>query len=179
MNKCLLQFVSIMLMVSLMGFAWAGPEQDDEGRRGMHHGHSRMLHGGPNFDRIVEHMSRRLELDETQQQKIHNIVDAARPQAEALQEQAKANREAMHSLDSADPDYDVKLQNLAVKNGELVTQLTLLHGRVIADVHAELTDEQKAKMSQIRDRMSERRGGMHKQFRHHRPSAESMDDATS
>jgi Spy/CpxP family protein refolding chaperone len=171
MKERLIQFVSIVFMVSLLGIAWAGSEHDG-GHHGMHRGHAGMMHDGPDFDRIVEHMSRRLELDDMQEQAIRNIVEAAKPEADALHEQAKAIHEARRELNIADADYDVKLQNLAVRNGELVTQLTLLHGRVMAKVSAELSDEQKAKMARGR-------GKMHERFRHHRRSAGSAEETTT
>jgi len=172
MKERLNQILSIAVMVLLVGTAWAQGDDDDGEHHRMHRGHAGMLHGGPDFDRLVEHMSRRLELDDAQEQAIRNIIDAAKPEAKTLHELAKSNREDMHSLDAADPDYGVKLQNLANRNGELVTQLTLLHGRVMADVSAELTDEQKAKMSESRHEMGKR-------LRHHRRAGESAGDTTT
>ena len=128
-----------------------------------------MMHGGPHLDRIVEHMGRRLELDDAQELAIRNIVDAAKPETNALREQSRSIREAMHALDFADADYAVQLQNLASQKGELVTQMTLLHGRTMAEVSAELTDEQRLKLSERRDRMRKR-------FKDRRHSAEWADD---
>ncbi len=172
MKERLLQFVSIGLMVFLVSAVWAQPENDDTGYGGMHRGHAGMMHRGPNFDRMVEHMSRLLELDDAQEQAIRNIVEDARPKANALRERAKANREAIHALNVSDTDYDVKLQSLAAENGEVVTQLTLLHGRVMAQVSGELTPEQQAKLA-------ERRAKMRDGFRHRRHRGEPTDDATT
>ena len=167
MREHFLQVVSVGFMIMYIGSAWA--ETEDGGHHGMHRG---MAHGGPDMERMIEHMSQRLELDKAQELAIRNIVDAAKPEAEALHKQQRSNREAMHALDLSDADYDVKLQNLAVRNGELVTQMTLLHGRVMAEVSAKLTDEQRAKMSQGRDEMRKR-------FRHHRRSKESVENTTT
>ena len=172
MKERLLQFVSIGLMVFLVSAVWAGPENDDYEHRGMHRGHAGMMHGGPDFDRMVEHMSRLLELDDAQEQAIGNIVEAVRPEINALRERAAANREALHALNVADTDYDVQLQKLAVENGELATQLTLLHGRVRAQVSGELTPEQQATLSERRAKM--RHGSRH--WRHH---GEPTDDTTT
>ncbi len=166
MKERLLQVISIGFVVLLVGAVWAEPQ--DGGHRGMHHGQAGMMHGGPDFNRIVEHMSRQLELDDTQEQAIRKIVDAAKPKAEALREQAQSNRKAMHSLDIADADYDAQLQKLAGRDGELVTQVTLLRGRVMAEINAELTDKQQAKFSEDRDKMG-------KHMRHHQGSDESAD----
>ncbi len=163
MSERFLQVVSVGFMIFFIGGAWAETEDGD------HHG---MTHGGPDMERMVEHMSQRLELDEAQELAIRNIVDAAKPEAQALHEQERSNREAMHALDLSDANYDVKVHNLAVRNGELVTQMTLLHGRVMAEVSAKLTDEQRARMSQGRNEM--RKG-----FRHHRRSREAVEDTTT
>ncbi len=147
----------------------AGPaislaDHDDErgGRGGWHQ------RGGPgggfgNPERMVERMSRHLDLDETQQQALSNIVTAAKPEFDALRERARANRKAMRELDPADPDYSAKLSNLAAENGELVAEGTRLFGRVRAEVAGELTPEQRAELeaaiTERRERFRERRGG--------------------
>jgi Spy/CpxP family protein refolding chaperone len=172
MKECLMKFVSIGFMIMLIGAAWAGPEHDGRRHHEMHGAHAGMMPGGHDFDRIVEHMSRRLDLNETQTQAIRNIVEAAKPEADTLRERARANREAMHALNVSDADYDVKLQNLAVENGELVTQMTLLHGRVMGQVNGELTVEQ-------RDELSKSRDAMKKRFRQRGHFGDSPDDTTT
>ena len=172
MKERLLQLVSMGFMVLLVGAVWAGPEYGDNEYHGMHRGHAGMMHGGHDFDRMVEHMSRLLELDDAQEQAIGNIVEAVRPEINALRERAAANREALHALNVADTDYEVQLQKLAVENGELATQLTLLQGRVRAQVSGELTPEQQATLSERRAKM--RHGSRH--WRHH---GEPTDDTTT
>ncbi len=170
MKEYLLQVAAIGLALLFMSPVSAGPEEGEHHR--MHRSHGGMMHGGPDIDRIVDHMSRRLELDETQELAIRNIVDAAKPEVEALRQQAQLNREAMHELDVAAADYDSKLRNYANRTGELATQMTLLHGHVLAQVSAELTDEQ-------RDKMSKQRDGMHKRLKHHRRSHEPPENTTT
>ncbi len=170
MKERLLQVVSIGLIVMLLGTAWA--ESDFGEHRGMHRGYGGMMHGGRDMNRLVEHMSRRLELDDAQELAIRNIVDAVKSDVEALDQQAQSFREAMRALDVADAEYDVKLQELARRNGELVEKVTLLHGRVMAEVSAELTDEQRVKISKGRD-------GMRRRFEHRRRSHELEDDTTT
>lgn len=172
MKKRLLQFTSIACMILFVGAVSAGSEHEGGKHHRMQHGHAGMMHGGHDMDRMIEHLSRMLELDEAQVESIRNITDAARPDADALRERVKANREAMHALSITDSDYDVKLKNLATENGELVTQATLLHGRIMAQVNAELTAEQQAKLSQGRD-------AMRKKFRHRQHIGESTDDTTT
>ena len=168
MNERLPQIILTGILALLLGAAWAQAEHEGGGYRGHHD----MMRGGSDFGRLVEHMSRRLELDETQEQTIRNIIDAVKPEATALREEATANRQAIHALDVAAKDYYAKLERLAARNGELVTQRTMLQGRVMAEVSAELSDDQKAKLA-------EARGGRHKGNRMHRRSAEPTDDATT
>jgi Spy/CpxP family protein refolding chaperone len=78
----------------------------------------------------------------------------------------------MHALNVSDTDYDAKLQKLAGENGEVATQLTLLHGRVMAQVNGELTPEQQAELS-------ERRGKMRDGSRHRRHHGEPTDNSTT
>ena len=68
----------------------------------------------------------------------------------------------MRELETTDPDYSAKLNNLAIENGELMASGTILFGRVRAELAAELTDEQRAKleahMQEGRKRFRHRRG---------------------
>lgn len=113
--------------------------------------------------RMIQRMAKQLDLDETQQQTINNIVEAARPEFESLRERAGVNRQAMRNLVTTDPDYSAKLSNLAIENGELMAEGTILFGRVRAELSAELTEEQRAmleeRMAQGRERG--RRGRRH------------------
>ena len=170
MKDRLLQVAAIACFLLFTGTVPAEPEDGEHHR--MHRGHGGMMHAGPDIDRIVGHMMQRLELDETQELAIRNILDAAKPEADALRQEAQSIREAMHALDVADADYDMNLQNYASRNGELATQVTLLHGRVMAEVNAQLTEEQRAELSEVRD-------GMRQRFREHRRSRKPQEDSTT
>lgn len=146
------------------GTVWSADTEDGDDRRAWGH---RGGHGpGAGFRDpalMIERMSKHLDLDETQQQNVSNIVEAARPEFEALRDKARENRKAMRELDTTDPDYSAKLSNLATENGELMASGTILFGRVRAELSAELTDEQRATleahMKEGRKRFRHRRGG--------------------
>ena len=111
---------------------------------------------------MVERMARHLELDELQQEKLNNVVSAAKPEFEALHERARTNREAMRALDTNDPDYSSRLNELALESGEVTTARTILMGRVRSEINNELTDEQRAKLAERGEHRGERqrnRGG--------------------
>ena len=105
--------------------------------------------GGPEL--MLEHMADHLDLDDAQRASVQNILEAARPEFQSLREQARANREALRDLDPNDPSVN----DIAISNGELATQGTLLAHRVRNEVRAVLTDEQLEKLERVRDRMHE------------------------
>lgn len=152
--------------------------QDSEGRDGKYHGRGagqRMHHDGfGDPARMLEMMTRHLDLDDAQSQRISNILEAAKPQIDALRERGQATRKAMHDLDVNDPAYGDKLQQLSIEIGALTSEATLLHGTVRADVFAELTPEQRELAAEGRrgKRGHGRHGGF---FRRHGPESESSE----
>ena len=109
-----------------------------------------MPHPGMMMGRVAE----RLDLDEAQRESVDNIMSAAKPEIKALRERAKANHEALKALGPGDPE----VQNLAISNGELATEATLLFARVRGEIDAVLTDEQRAELAELQDRAGDRRG---------------------
>ena len=107
--------------------------------------------GGPGL--MIEHMADHLDLDDVQREQIQNIVEAASPEFESLREQLRANREALESLATDDPAYSTQLNDIAVSNGELATEGTLLFTRVRGEVQAILTEEQLEKLKRGKERM--------------------------
>ncbi len=103
-----------------------------------------------------ERMADRLNLDDVQRQTIRNIVDAAKPEMQALRERIRANREGLNALNAA----DANLQNLAMEKGSLATEQTLLRHRVRNDIAAVLNEEQLAALEARKNRGRDgRRGG--------------------
>lgn len=139
------------------GAVFADQFGDRRGGRGMFH--------GPAMDpsMMVGRLTRHLDLDEAQEIDIENILEAAKPEFQAIRERGRAARDAMMNLDPASPEYSVQLNNLALESGQIVTETALLAGRVRADVNAVLTPEQtaelKATIERFRERANERRRG--------------------
>ncbi len=118
-----------------------------------------MFGGGPGFmgpGLMLEHMADHLDLDDAQRNAVNNILEAAKPEIQALREKARANRDALEALDVNDAAYSAELNNIAISNGELATEGTLLFTRIRTDVHAVLTDEQIAKLERSKERMKKR-----------------------
>lgn len=160
MKKIVAATTAAMMFTAAGTCAFAQDSADNDGKRhGRGPGH-RMQHddfGDPT--RMLEMMTRHLDLDDGQAQSIGNILEAAKPQINALRERGQAARQAMHELDVDDPDYGTRLQQLSMEVGEVTSEATLLHGSLRAEVFAQLTPEQ-------RERAAEGRRGMRRQFRH-------------
>lgn len=150
----------LLLAVATDGFVQERERGDDK-RHG--HGDRSQMRPGDFGDpeRMVEMMTRHLELDATQTEAVGNILLAAKPEADALRERATASQAAMRSLDVGAPDYGSQLQNLSTEIGAVTAAATLLHGRLRADVYAVLTPEQ-------REKASAGRGAMRDHFRRSR-----------
>jgi len=143
--------IALLAIVSLAGISTAALAE-----RGGPPGHFGMGpgFGGPGL--MLEHMADHLDLDDTQRESVRNILEAAKPEIEALRDQMRANREALEGLDVSDAAYSTELNNIAISNGELATQGTLLFTRIRGEVRAVLTDEQIAKLERSKDRMKKR-----------------------
>jgi periplasmic protein CpxP/Spy len=106
-----------------------------------------------------DRMSRALDLNEVQQEKVREIREEQRPQREALHERMSANREALHQLlESGTADANAV--------GELVLEGRKLHeeGRALFEaeqkrVRAILNPDQQKKFDAMQERMKERRRG--------------------
>ncbi len=161
MKKFLAATTAAAMCAAAGTYAFAQDAEGHDGKRHMRGASHRMHHdefGDP--ARLLEMMTRHLDLDDTQSQTVGNILEAAKPEIDALRGRMRASREAMHSLDVNDPDYGSNLQNLSTEIGALTSEATLLHGRLRADVYAELTPEQRA-------RAAAGRNGMRRGFRRH------------
>ncbi len=154
MKKSVAAMTAAMMCTAAGTYAFAQDSEGDDGKRhGRGAGH-RMHHdefGDP--ARMLEMMTRHLDLDDTQSQRISNVLEAAKPQIDSLRERGQAARKAMHELDVEDPGYGDKLQQLSLEIGELTSEATLLHGSVRADVFAELTPEQRERAAEGRREM--------------------------
>ena len=142
----LLAFVSVAVL-STIAYAGAGEGRPGPGRHFGGHGF-----GMPDPGMMIGRMAEHLELDDTQRENVQNIVDAAKPEVEALREQFRNNHEALQALDSGDPE----IQNIALSNGQLATEGTLLFSRIRGEIHAVLTDEQLAKAAEFKEQRKER-----------------------
>ena len=160
MKNILAATTAVMMCTAAGTCTFAQDSEENDGKRHTRGAWHQMNHGEfRDPARMLEMMTRHLDLDDIQAQTIGNIFEAARPEIDALRERAEATRKAMYELDVNDPAYGSELQRLSTEIGALTSEATLLHGRLRADVFAQLTPEQ-------RDRAAEGRRTMRDRFRH-------------
>lgn len=162
MKSTLLASLIVVTLGAAGGAVWAQSEGESEMRG---HGDRHQQQRGrytPDPERLVERMTRRLDLDAVQQQNIGNHLTAVQPEFEALSERAQGNREALRALDTASADYAAQLDSLAVERGQIATERTMLLGRLRAQVANELTDEQRAEAEAL---FEQRRGRFERRWR--------------
>lgn len=142
MKKSYLAVIGTLVVLSLPGASFAGQEENEDSYQ--RHDRRGPQDRGPDVGRMIEH----LELDEEQSRIVMNIMEASKPEFESLRQRSRANHEATRSLDVSDAEFGAKLQSLAIENGQLTTEMTILQGRVRADVHGVLTPDQQRKLAE-------------------------------
>ena len=118
-----------------------------------------LMAGAGNPEMMLEHMADHLDLTDEQRDAVKNILQAAQPEVEALRDQVRANRDAIKELDPTDAADMAEVNNIAISNGELATNGTLLAVRIRGEVHAVLTDDQIAKLDRSVNRFKRHKKG--------------------
>ena len=106
-----------------------------------------------------DRMSRALDLNEAQQEKVREIREEQRPQREALHEKMSANREALHQLlESGTADANA-VGELVLEGRKLREESKALFETEQKKVRAILNPDQQKKFDAMQERMKEHRRG--------------------
>ena len=98
-------------------------------------------------------MLRRLDLTSDQQAKVKEIFEANKGTVQPLREQLKANHDKLAALGGSFDEGQVNA--IAKEQGELMSQMIVARQKVKSQIFAILTDEQKAKASQLQQEMKQ------------------------
>jgi periplasmic protein CpxP/Spy len=97
---------------------------------------------------------RQLNLTDDQKAKIKDILEANKGAIQPIRDAMKANHEKLASLNG---NFDeAQVSAIAKEQGDLTAQMIVARERVRSQIFAILTDEQKAKATQIHDQMKAR-----------------------
>jgi len=158
MNKLTIPLLAALAVSLLVGTAAraqdnAAPGAQPDRRMERHHREGGDMRGP---EEMLSRMTEKLGLDATQEQSVRDLMEAARPQFDSLRDRSRANRDALRDLDVNDPGYDARLKELATESGQLATEMTLLHGRLRAEINAVLTPEQRQQLAEQMKNMGDR-----------------------
>ena len=119
-------------------------------------------HGGMYHDpeRMVEHMTERLDLDEGQRNQVEQIISSGREQAEQYREELQSLREQLRAMrEDFDPDTARSIADrIGVISGEMVYQAASNK----AEIYGLLSEEQRGQMEAMMEKRGSRRGKWHR-----------------
>ena len=108
---------------------------------------------GPHADRFLRIATVVLDLTDSQQVQIRSILDQNLATAQPLLNQLRQTHQAFEQAVDNNQTGDATLQPLARELGQEVAQLAIIKARAIAQMHAVLTPEQRARAEKIHDRL--------------------------
>ena len=155
-TRTLVTAMMVALIIAGPAIAGEGDRESHGGSHGGMRGQGMSMHGMPDPEQMVAHISRWLELDDAQTKELKNVALVAQPQMLALRERARTNREAIAALDGQASDYGTQIEALAIENGQIATEMTMLVSQLRVDIHSKLTDEQRQKLTEGGDQMRQR-----------------------
>lgn len=153
MKRVIIPAVLILSMVAIPAFSFHGPGgMDCPGHRG--DGPGMGGHGGPDVMGLAMHLlhlGETLGLSDQQKTDIEAILDTARPEFEALQEQMESAREEWR--DNLDPAVfdETAARNFAESQAAVHVNLMVLGMKTRAQVFNVLTPEQQEQLRQYRE----------------------------
>lgn len=116
------------------------------------HGPGKMAgfgHAGKGFAAIMR-LEKNLDLSKEQRTAIREIIKNARTAGRAHRDILFDNRLALHDLMEAENFNEQEARRLAEIQADNMAELMLLHARTRADIRAQLSDEQREKVSELR-----------------------------
>jgi Spy/CpxP family protein refolding chaperone len=146
------------LGLTAAAFAGQGMHQGPGGpHRGGPHGPGGMH--GPGGGSLVEHFSRVLDLTDAQKAQVKQIEDSFREGTKSLHEQAR-QAGGGGPFDALREGFDESaVRSAAQARANIHVELEVAHARMLSQVYAILTPEQKAKVAELRRQFEQRRPG--------------------
>ncbi len=160
-RKRIFTMVAVAVIALGAGTAIAGPHH-----RGMHP------------DGMMERLADDLELSAEQREAVRGGMEDRRERMQALHAELRANHQQLGALDPADPNYETLVNSLAQRQGELTSEMALLRSRAHAELMGVLTDEQKARLGELRAERKARREERREHWRDYRGGGEDPADET-
>ena len=114
---------------------------------------------GRGGDRMGGMMFRGLDLTDDQKAKVKEIMSASRANVAPLMQQAHEGRKAINALGTDGTFDQAKAESLAGEQAAVMSKLIVERAKAKAQVFALLTDAQKTKAAELRQKFDEHGGG--------------------
>lgn len=148
-TNALLTSALVVSTLGLAGLASAKPfGEGSGGERGDHFAESRHQHGDREFN--LDRMAKRLNLSNEQRSQIERIIAASRGQMSVLRTKLLSNREQLSQMMQQSPLDEAAVRSLADAHGDLKADKVVLLAQQRAKINEVLTDEQRAKLAEMR-----------------------------
>ena len=119
--------------------------------------HERGMRNRPFAERIVGHLTRQLDLTDTQQTQVKTMLEAQRQSVAPLLAQAAKNRQQLHDATASGKFDEAQVRTIAAQQAQTMTELIVAKEKVKAKIYNEvLTAEQRIKADELLKHMDER-----------------------
>ena len=112
-------------------------------------------------ERFLARMTKSLDLNAEQQEKIKAIMDEHRTKVTPLRQSLDENRDKLRQAVKADTFDEAAVRSLAASQASAKTELMVERARMKSQIHALLTPEQRKLAEEKMDRGMGHRGGRH------------------
>ena len=123
--------------------------QSNKGHFSMMGGHGKM---NKNPERMIEMMSRKLDLSDEQREQALAKLDELKPQLRQAKTAMHDGMKRLHAIDSEAENFTANLDDIANEQGKLVADMIKLRTTMFVEFEEILTEEQKTKLNKIKQK---------------------------
>lgn len=103
-----------------------------------------------NGNRVVERLSRKLDLNQEQNSAVKDIVEQTRPQMQQLRDKLRENHKQLQSMSEQDVLDVSALQQLAEQQGRYKAEMIVLRTKMRSEIYQQLNDSQRQQFKDMR-----------------------------
>jgi periplasmic protein CpxP/Spy len=103
-------------------------------------------------------MARHLDLTDEQKTRIRDLMESHKPQLEAQREARRAAHRALADAVAAEPRDEAAIRARAAEIGRVAGDSAVLKARIRSEISPLLTDQQREKLREMKERFQERKG---------------------
>jgi Spy/CpxP family protein refolding chaperone len=106
-------------------------------------------------DRMIQKLMKRVELTDRQREAAHGIIDAYRPEFDALRDEMRTNGFRLLDISPDHVDYERVVTEVGRSSGELVVEMVEAGSRMRSDLYGILTADQRVRAAELKAEIRE------------------------